>query len=251
MPAETARRAGLVFTTRKGGVSEGPFSALNLSPHVGDDVEAVTANRRRVARALGAPGRSMVSLLQVHGTRVVEFPEADREGGRAQADGVIVRPHRDRGVAVALLYADCVPVVLVGEEDVAILHCGWKGLLAGVIASGARALAERPRMAFIGPSIGPCCYEVGSELAAAFSERFGPDVVGEGPRLDLWASASRALEEAGLERGSVVNGRLCSHCLPDLFYSHRREGPATGRHGAVVYTHGGERVEQAPRDGWS
>ncbi len=235
--AGRSARAEVVFTTRKGGVSVGPYASLNVSPHVGDDREAVVENRRRAARAVGAGRERLVSLLQVHGNRVVEFPEAAAGRGSTEADGVILRSPRDAGAAAALLSADCVPVVLVGQEVFAILHGGWRGLLAGVLQEGVRALGAQVQEAFVGPSIGPCCYEVGPELVQAFAGRFGPEVVRTDSRVDLWEAAALALAEAGVDRARVANGRLCTKCSADVFYSHRREGPHTGRQGALVCVH--------------
>jgi copper oxidase (laccase) domain-containing protein len=96
-----------------------------------------------------------------------------------------------------------------------------------------RALASRRLAAAIGPGIGPCCYEVGEEVAGPFREAFGEDVVREGSRLDLWTSAERALRAAGVEH--VDRADLCTACHPDRFFSHRREHGRTGRQGVIAY----------------
>ena len=112
----------------------------------------------------------------------------------------------------------------------AVLHAGWRGLLAGIVAEGVRALGGRAHAA-IGPAIGPCCYEVGSEVAAPFSEAFGDDVL-HGRNLDLWTAAERALRAAGVEEIERVD--LCTSCNPDLFFSHRRTGKPRGVQGVIA-----------------
>jgi YfiH family protein len=140
------------------------------------------------------------------------------------------------GQAMMLLAADCLPVVLArrngSEPAVAILHAGWRGLLAGIVAAGAQALGAGPLAAAIGPGIGPCCYEVNEEVAGPFRDAFGDDVVRDG-RLDLWSAAERSLREAGCDE--VERTDLCTFCHPQLFFSHRRDRGLTGRQGVVAY----------------
>ena len=135
---------------------------------------------------------------------------------------------------VLALTADCVPIALarVGGDrpGVAVLHVGWRGLLAGIVAQGAKALGGRLHAA-IGPAIGPCCYEVGAEVSEPFAAAFGPDVL-RGRNLDLWSAAERALREAGVEEVERVD--LCTHCNPELFFSHRRTGLPRGGQGVIA-----------------
>jgi hypothetical protein len=132
------------------------------------------------------------------------------------------------------LAADCMPIALARERGerpgIAVLHAGWRGLLTGVVEAGAAALGGR-QAAAIGPAIGPCCYEVGEEVAEPFRARFGHDVV-HGRRLDLWTAAERALRDAGVEHVERVD--LCTACHPELFFSHRRDAGLTGRQGVVA-----------------
>src|SRR5207302_3508145 len=113
----------------------------------------------------------------------------------------------------------------------AILHAGWRGLLAGIVAAGVRALGRGRLAAVIGPSIGPCCYEVGEDVAEPFREAFGPDIAVEG-MLDLWTAAERALRAAGCSE--VDRFDVCTSCNPDLFFSHRRDSGRTGRQGIIA-----------------
>jgi hypothetical protein len=135
-----------------------------------------------------------------------------------------------------LLTADCMPIAIARADDrrpaLAILHAGWRGLLAGVAASGVRALGGGALAAAIGPCIGPCCYEVGDEVAAPYREAFGDDVVRDG-RLDLGMAAERALRAAGVAR--VDRLEMCTSCHADRFFSHRRDRGRTGRQGVIAY----------------
>jgi copper oxidase (laccase) domain-containing protein len=135
-----------------------------------------------------------------------------------------------------LLTADCLPVAIARENGaqpaLAILHVGWRGLLAGIVAAGARALGGGKLAAAIGPGIGPCCYEVGEDVAEPLRRRFGPEVAPDG-RLDLWSATERALREAGC--AEVERTDLCTYCHPELFFSHRRDRGLTGRQGVVAY----------------
>jgi YfiH family protein len=141
------------------------------------------------------------------------------------------------GQAMMLLTADCLPVALARDSGgrrpgLAILHVGWRGLLAGIVTAGARALGGGKLAAAVGPGIGPCCYEIGPEVAEPFRSAYGDDVLVDG-RLDLWTAAERALRQAGCDE--VERTDLCTYCHPELFFSHRRDHGLTGRQGVVAY----------------
>lgn len=236
-------RARAAFSTRVGGVSPPPFASLDLSTKTGDDPELVAANRARLLDAVGRPGR-FVSPKQVHGTRVVgaaEYLAECREDGPRGADGLVLQADLDARLVPLLHFADCLPVLLVGEVDMAVVHAGWRGLLDGVIQQAARSMTGPPAVAVLGPSIGPCCYEVGDDVRELFGRRYG-DAAAPPHRLDLWAAAEQALAEVGVTAGQVTNPRLCTHCYPEFFYSHRRDGAATGRQGALAWYAQGEAV---------
>ena len=152
-----------------------------------------------------------------------------------------LNPMLDKGLAALLVFADCVPVVLAGEVDMAVVHGGWRGILGGIVQQAGRAMTGPPGTAVIGPSIGPCCFAVGEEVARAFGARFGPEVIARpggsvgAHRVDLWAAVTKALVEMGVKEGQVVNPRLCTACNTDFFYSYRREGPITGRQGCIAW----------------
>jgi polyphenol oxidase len=224
----------VTFSTRLGGVSEGDYESLNLGVLTGDEPDRVVENRRRLCDAVGADAETATMALQVHGTRITEAeprgvvtPGTDYE----PCDGLW---SEREGQAMLLVTADCLPVALArenGRPGLAVLHVGWRGLLAGIADAGVGALGEGGVVAAIGPGIGPCCYEVGEEIAGPFRERFGDDVV-RGRNLDLPEATERALREAGVER--VERNRHCTACEPELFFSHRRERGRTGRQGVVA-----------------
>ncbi|MFL5942750.1 MAG: polyphenol oxidase family protein [Gaiellaceae bacterium] len=219
----------VVFTTRLGGVSEGPYASLNLGRKSGDEVERVDENRRIACEAIGADVARLALNFQVHSARVREAEPATR-GERA--DGLWTD---EAGLPILAMSADCLPIAIARTEGsrpaVAVLHAGWRGLLEGIVASGVEALGRGGLAAAIGPGIGSCCYEVGKEVAAPFRERFGDDVVRES-RLDLWTSAERALRAAGVER--VDRFDRCTACEPETFFSHRRDRGRTGRQGVIA-----------------
>jgi len=209
------------------------FTSLNLDPRSEDEPGLVGRNRAQIAALVG---RRLVSPLQAHGLRVVGAAEYLQEPPDTPCDGLTIHADIDEGLAALLLFADCVPVVLCGEVDMAVVHAGWRGLLGGVVQQGGRSLMGAPGTAIIGPSIGPCCFTVDEEVAAAFAARFGPTVVvgDDGAlRVDLWAAAEKALAEISIPGSQVVNPRLCTVCNKDLFFSYREEGPVTGRQGCV------------------
>ena len=223
----------VVFTTRVGGVSKGPYASLNLGRKSGDEPARADENRRIACAAIGADVQQLALNFQVHSTRVL--PAAPAMRGE-HADGLWTE---EPGLPILAMSADCLPIALVranaAKPAIAVLHAGWRGLLAGIAAEGAAALGDGELLAAIGPAIGPCCYEVGEEVAAPFRERFGDDVVREG-RLDLWTSAERALRAAGVERVERVD--RCTACEPETFFSHRRDKGRTGRQGVIAYVAG-------------
>jgi len=218
----------VVFSTRVGGVSEGPFDSLNLGRMTDDDPGRVEENRRRLLGEVDGEAGRLTLNRQTHSATV----HRARAGGRGEpGDGLWTD---DAGVPMLALAADCLPLAVVrrgGEQPAAaVLHVGWRGLLSGIVEAGAAALGGRQEAA-IGPGIGPCCFEVGEEVAQPFRARFGADVM-RGRNLDLWTAAERALREAGVERVERVD--LCTSCNPELFFSHRRDAGRTGRQGVVA-----------------
>jgi YfiH family protein len=220
----------VAFTTRAGGVSEGVYAALNLGKATRDNPERVDENRRRACAAVGAdPAR--LTLNYQHHSATVHRAEAGRKGVRG--DGLWTD---EPGIPMLKLTADCVPVAIArrhGTPALALLHAGWRGLLEGIVEAGAAALRTPSNsllQGIVGPAIGPCCYEVGPEVAEPFVARYGGDVL-RGRKLDLWSTAERALRAAGVDHVERVD--LCTACNPDLFFSHRRDRGVTGRQGVI------------------
>jgi YfiH family protein len=239
VPVLEARLPGLFracFTTRIGGESAGAFASLNLNARSEDDPAVVQRNRARISEAIGRP---LISPCQVHGVRVAGASEYALESADSPCDGLTIHQDIDKDLAAALLFADCVPVVLCGEVDMAVAHGGWRGVLSGVVQQAGRGMMGAPATAVIGPSIGPCCFTVDQDVADSFGRRYGPEVVlgsaeeDGGLRVDLWEAVTKAASELGVQRRHVVNPRLCTVCNPDLFYSYRSEGPVTGRQACI------------------
>ena len=221
-PDTAPRGAGIFFFTRLGGTSEPPYDSLNVSKKVGDDPRAVDENLSVIRSAMDL--RPAAWVRQVAGDSVVRV----REPGFAGEADALVTAETDLCLSVAV--ADCVPVALVGEREVGMVHSGWRGTLWGVSGKAAHSLGGDLVQAYIGPSIRRCCYEVSAELAAQFAAQFGNEVV-SGRHLSLQDAIRVDLERAGV---GVNDLGLCSGCRPDLFYSHRKQGPLTGRNLASV-----------------
>ncbi len=223
--------ARAAFTTRRGGHSAGPYQSLNLGLFTDDDPDSVSANRAAARDALVAPPLSFVH--QVHGPRVRRI---------TAGSSVPVYPPRvdgqvtdRRDIAPAALVADCLPVAVAGNGAVAMLHAGWRGLAAGVIANGVDAVRElggEGRLsAAIGPGAGPCCYRVGGEVHDAFA---GLTCAHRGDNLDLKAITRHQLEGAGV--AAVDDIGICTICADRaLLFSHRRDQGLTGRQAGVAW----------------
>lgn len=230
--------ARVAFSARAGGVSEGPFESLNLGILTGDDSDAVRENRRRLAAVLGLAPRGVVAGLQVHGAELATHvgpqrpsPFAEPGAPLPEADGHLTA---EPGLAALVFVADCLPIALAGADGVAMLHCGWRGLAAGIVARGAAAVGATD--AAIGPGIGPCCYEVGAEVRDAFAGV--GDGIAAGRALDLAEVARRLLREAGVER--IESAGLCTSCEEHSFFSHRRDAGETGRQAGLTWLDDGE-----------
>lgn len=221
-PVPEPEGAEVFFFTRLGGVSEPPFDELNVSIKVGDDPETVGENVGIIRRAMGDRPSAWVKQVAGDGGARVSG------GGFAGEADALLTDEKDLCLNVAV--ADCVPVAIVGDEEVAMVHSGWRGTLSGISGKAARRMSGDAKRAYIGPCIRGCCYEVSEELADAFAAEFGEDVV-PGRYLSLPNAISVDLGRAGVE---VVDLGLCTGCRPDLFYSHRKQKPATGRSLASV-----------------
>jgi YfiH family protein len=165
---------------------------------------------------------------QVHAAQVnrAEAGERGKPGDGLWTD--------EPGVPMLKVTADCLPIALArtnGTPGLALLHAGRLGLLEGIVEAGVAALGGR-LAAVVGPGIGPCCYEVGDEIADTYRARYGPDAL-KGHNLDLWTLSERVLRDADVK--SVERLDLCTACAPEQFFSHRRDAGVTGRQGVIGY----------------
>ena len=219
----------VAFVGREGGISTDPYRSLNLALRSDDDPVRVTENRRAVAAALGFDPGSLVLVRQVHGIRVLEVlgvgGDVDVAAGViGEADGMVAR---GPGAVLAMMTADCAPVVVVGSKGLALLHAGWRGIVGGVIERGLQLVGD-PWAGWVGPSIHSCCYEVGPEVVAAWTKRDLP-VPGDSC-VDPGAAAAHILERAGVP---THMSPVCTH-HDRGYFSYRRDG-VTGRQGAFAW----------------
>ena len=221
------------FSTRQGGVSEGPYESLNLGILTDDDQARVARNRDLAAEALGLDPQRIAMGWQVHEADIREWDAPPDGGGYAfpgaELDRVDGHATRIAGLGLLVLVADCLPVALIAPGRAAMLHCGWRPLAAGLVEK-ALATFDEPPAAAIGPGIGRCCYQVGEEVLAEFADLDG---VADGRMLDLRMVVRRKLEAAGVT--AIEDVDLCTSCRPDLFFSHRRDKGVTGRQGGFAW----------------
>lgn len=242
------------FTGRNGGVSEAPYRTLNLGLHVDDDPEAVVENRRRLAQEVGIPFSRWTYGEQVHGCEVqpVDRTQAGRgtlsRGDAFQAKDAFIT--EERGLAMAGLFADCVPLYFADpvRGAVGLAHAGWKGTVLRVAEGTVRAMAERfgsrpcDIRAAIGPSVGPCCYEVDDRIISRVIAEAGVEgepyyTPSEAPglyRLNLKEINRQIMIKAGILPNHIEITKLCTGCNLKAFYSHRTENGRTGRMAAWI-----------------
>ncbi|MDA8233467.1 MAG: peptidoglycan editing factor PgeF [Clostridia bacterium] len=249
---EATRLVAHGFSTRLGGVSQGTYTSLNLGTHVGDQSEAVVENRRRLCGAIGMDTGQIIAAKQVHGDHVHVATVQDCGRGALayrdaleETDALITN---QPGVPLSTYYADCVPLYFLDpvKKAIGLAHAGWKGT---VLQIGRKTLAKMNQvygsqpedcLAAIAPSIGPCCYEVGDEVAQEFKKTFSfwsnvlnPKQQGKW-QLDLWEANRLQLLEAGVKADNIAVACLCTGCHNDIFFSYRADGGITGRLGAFL-----------------
>lgn len=237
------------FTTRLGGVSEGCYSSLNLGYHTGDHPDAVAANRRLVARALGIEDDRFFTVNQVHGDRVLVIEsEAELFAKKgSMADAIVTHLNN---VALTILCADCQVVYLYDpvRQVIGIAHAGWRGTVARVAArclqEMSRIYGSRPQdcQAALSPAAGPCCYEVGDNVYQAVRDAFPglwQGLITEKEDDSKWYyNMSQAnfivLQDAGVRKENIFISGMCTLCCQDIFFSHRGSQGVTGRMAAVL-----------------
>jgi YfiH family protein len=219
----------VAFSTRLGGVSQGPFESLNLGRRTGDEVERVDENRRRLCSAVGADEERLALGFQQHSIDV----NRAQAGARGTPGDSLWTDEPD--LPMLALGADCALIALArangAKPALAVLHAGWRGLLDGIVEAAARVIGGRTA-AVIGPAIGPCCYAVQEDVAAPFRDRFGAHVAKNG-KLDLWTAAEQAARAAGAAYVERID--LCTACNDDLFFSERRTGKPRGTQGVIGF----------------
>jgi len=234
------------FLTRIGGVSTGPCASLNFKVSDGDAAGDVEENMARTGRLLRFDAARLFTVNQVHGDRVVVVEDKSGvasllyDGERPEADAILTNK---KELAIGVLTADCVPIILVDpvQEVVGIVHAGWRGTVAVICRKAVTEMMNHfgshgdDISAAIGPAIGPCCYEVGEDVALHF--RTGPfqekQVIVESDsgrlHLDLQKANRLLLREAGIGDANISVSPFCTSCNSDLFFSYRRDGAPTGR----------------------
>ena len=239
----------IAFTGRAGGVSEGPYASLNLGDHVDDDLACVLENRRRVSAALGAADAPLIVPRQVHGDAVLtvanpaDAPAVQARAGEG-ADGIVVAC---AGVASLLCFADCMPVIAVAPSGAfAVVHAGWRGVMAEIAAKSVRELVEADRMrgvetlpsqvnVYLGPHIHAECFETSEDIHRQFTERFGTGCSAGARHIDLAAAQRESLARAGVAPERVVDAGVCTVCSNEAYFSYRALGGVCGRHGAFAF----------------
>lgn len=239
------------ISTTKGGVSEGAFKGLNLGFGTDDNPQHVLANREILSEELGIPLDWFVFPRQTHSTNIRLVTNDDKGKGVYDRESAI--PDTDalitniRNIFLVVQVADCVPVLLYDPvtHAAAAIHAGWKGTLGNIVTKTIAAMANNfgtqvsDLLAGIGPSNGPCCYEVGEDLYTAFvtespgnSNIFTP--FGEKFKLDLWKANQYQLLQAGVKQENIEIAGICTQCHPDIFYSSRVGKGNTGRFTAGI-----------------
>ncbi len=222
----------IAFTDRHGGVSQSPFDSLNLGLHAGDNAKDVSANRALLRKELRLPGEPFW-LEQVHGTDVINLKNADSN----VADGSYTN---QAGKVCVVMTADCLPVLICNKAgtEVAALHAGWRGLCNGIIEAGVSQFNSSPGelIAYSGPAIGSCAFEVGPEVKQAFTQRkahaaqcFRPS--GDKYLADIYGLAQQRLTALGI--ADVFSASECTVSNPDYF-SYRRDRQ-TGRQASLIW----------------
>ena len=239
------------ISTRLGGVSRAPYQSLNLGLHVGDDSVCVEKNRRLFCNAVGVNSEAVVAAEQIHGDKIAVITHEQAGKGAfsykeaiAGTDALVTNVP---GVPLLLCYADCVPVCIVDpvQEAIGVIHAGWKGTVSKIVQKTLAVMGTQYGtkadncLVGIGPSIGPCCYQVNETVLNPLKNTFPNwiDLVKNmqtGTFLNLWEANRCQLIDVGVHEERVVVSQVCTACNTSIFFSHRREAGATGRMGALL-----------------
>ena len=244
-------RTGIVrhgFSTKKGGVSDGIYSTMNLGLNRGDDIENVKKNFKIMAQTLGVPYEKMVLSDQTHTVNIKKISYDDagkgliKEKDYKDVDGIMTN---ENGIVLVTFYADCVPLFFLDpvKKVIALSHSGWRG----TVNKMGKVTVEKMKqeygcnpediLACIGPSICQKCYEVSEDVALEFAEKFGnSDMFYKKEngkyQLDLWMANEMVLKEAGIE--NIENRRICTCCNSEYLFSHRKTNGKRGNLAAFM-----------------
>ena len=251
-PWEKDKQLVHAFSTRFGGVSEGMFTSLNLGFNRGDKEENVLENYRRMAKALEVPVESFVLSKQVHEINIAKVTAEDQGNGLSKPnqwesmDGLYTE---EKGVTLVTHYADCVPLFFYAPERgmIGMAHAGWRGTVMEIGKAMVKRWVEEENIPVskiqvaIGPSIGPCCFEVHEDVQSEFAKRFGEnadfityDEQKQKYNIDLWACNRQSLLEAGILEENLIISGICTCCHSELFFSHRKTAGKRGTLGAFM-----------------
>ncbi|MFH1709474.1 MAG: peptidoglycan editing factor PgeF [bacterium] len=239
------------ISTRNGGVSKPPFDTLNLSFNVSDDPKHVILNRKLLADAVGFKVESLTAAKQVHGSKVAIVPKNMRGKGAmdhiSALDEVDAMVTNTPGILLMIQAADCVPLLFYDPKQkvIAAAHAGWRGTTLNMAHNTVSTMVKRyksdPRHIYvgIGPSIGPCCYEVGHEVvreaANNLKDASGLIKARDGKNyFDMWEANKRQLTALGIPESNIEVSKICTHCESDTFFSSRAGAGVTGRFGAGI-----------------
>jgi len=219
------------FSTVRGGVSCAPYESLNLGYKTDDNPGNVLENRKRFFTAVGLEQNSIVIPEQVHKDRIVCVSEP---GEVPECDGILTADH---GIGLIVQVADCLSLFLHDpvHHAIGLIHAGWKGTVAGIAAKAVRNMNHyfstqaKDLHIYLGPCIGPCCYEVDEDVGKLFDEEIWID-----GKLNLWLANVKQLKKEGVDPANIVSSRLCTACHTELFFSHRADHGKTGRMMAVL-----------------
>ncbi len=238
------------ITTRSGGISLPPYDTLNLGLHTVDNPEHVLANRRILAQETGIPESKFLYASQIHSGDVKIIDQQSIESGilttTPQTDATITNLP---GICLMVMIADCVPLLLFDplKRVSAVIHAGWRGTVKHITSNTVKMMVDNfgcdPSgiIAGIGPSIGPCCYEVGDEVREVVELSFGTtqgylvkNNNSHKPHFDLWYANRKQLTESGINSDNIEVSELCTRCHSDIFFSSRASGGITGRFAAGI-----------------
>jgi polyphenol oxidase len=220
------------FSTRDGGVSVAPYESLDFA--TARDPQRLRENQRRLAAAVGYDAALLYQAKQVHGRALLVTGGDPVAMLEQEADALVAERSGD---AVAVRVADCVPVLLAdpGSGNVAAVHAGWRGVVAGVVAVAKERLGGAGLLAAIGPCIGPCCFEVGADVGAEIAAATSEDAIARRDEatgkvfVDLRRAVRAQLRALGLADEAIEDVGGCTRCDAKHYYSYRRDGDASGR----------------------